>query len=350
MAEVIVNREGGSRQLPSPTPGGVFLSYRRDDSLPTAARLADDLADHFGARRVYRDVTGMRAGQDFTTQIDAALTAAYVVLVVIGPGWLSAEDADGRRIDTPDDPVRVEIARALETGVALMPVLINDAEMPKRKELPGDLRQLATVHARRVSDDDWSYDLGRVVEALENHGVVPLYEGDEPTTSSGSEDLFKPRRFVRVFTSSRRRAYDAVLSVVEALRYSVIYEDPAAAAITFRPWSKKGSGKQSKDRQDKAQRRFAATAKVLDSGPGRTTVVVELRTVKTGYLASGAAAVAFMTSGIGLAAWPALRMWEKRFARGFLDNVQSVIEGRGIGGDSALLPGVEQWRNRTERV
>ena len=43
-------------------------------------------------------------------------------------------------------------------------------------------------------------------------------------------------------------------------------------------------------------------------------------------------------------------VWEENYASGFLNNVQALLEGRGIGQDSAPLPGVSQWRNRSREV
>lgn len=340
-----------SRQSPwQATPGGVFLSYRRGDSLSTTARLADDLVDYFGRRRVYRDVDSNRAGQDFVEQIHAALQGAQAVVAVIGSEWVSARDADGvQRLHDPEDPVRIEIVAALEADVPIIPVLVGGATMPKAGEVPASVRPLCKIHALRLADDDWRYDLSRLLETLEDHGVVPSAEPTEPAPAAATGELLKPRRFERTVKISRRGAYRAVVRAVHALHYGVLSEDPEAASITFRPWEA-GAEAADNPREPKAAQRVAATVKVVDAGPGQATVVVELRTVKTGYLAGGALALAAFTSGVGLVAWPALRMWEKRFARGFLDNVAGVLEGRGIGTDSALPPGVEKWRNRTEKV
>lgn len=342
-----------STRLPwDASPGGIFLSYRRDDSRPTTARLTDDLVDYFGRRKVYRDVDSNRAGQDFLKQLHDALQTSHAVVAVIGPQWAAAlDDRGARRLDSPADPVRLEIETALKDQVPIIPVLVGGATMPKPAEVPNALRRLCTIHALRLGDDDWRYDLGRLLEALEDHGVMPAADETTLTAASGADELLKPRRFERQVNASRRGAYRAVVRAVGALRYGILSEDPEAASITFRPWHKENRSEISDTpRELKAQRRLAATARVLDAGPGQAKVVVELRTVKTGYLAGGALALAAVSSGLGLAAWPALRMWEKRFARGFLDNVVAVLEGRGVGVDSSLPPGVEKWRNRSERV
>ena len=36
--------------------GGIFISYRREDTGPYAGRLGDALSHHFGANEVFRDI------------------------------------------------------------------------------------------------------------------------------------------------------------------------------------------------------------------------------------------------------------------------------------------------------
>ena len=52
----------GHRERRPPEPG-VFISYRRSETSGYAGRLYDALAEHFGAERVFMDVT-MEAGID----------------------------------------------------------------------------------------------------------------------------------------------------------------------------------------------------------------------------------------------------------------------------------------------
>ena len=75
---------------------GIFISYRRDDSRHAAGRLADELAAEFGAASIFRDVESIAPGVDFEEALDQALSACAVMLVVIGPRWLSITDAEGR--------------------------------------------------------------------------------------------------------------------------------------------------------------------------------------------------------------------------------------------------------------
>ena len=118
----------------------VFLSYRRDDVGGHAGRLSDALVDRLGRDQVFYDVTTIGAGRDFTMAIDQALASSDATLAVIGPGWLRAATADGSpRLFEPDDFVRRELARALASGLPVVPVLVGGAALPAATELPDDL-------------------------------------------------------------------------------------------------------------------------------------------------------------------------------------------------------------------
>ena len=119
--------------------GGIFISYRRDDSQAWAGRLYDALRRTFGPSRVFRDIDTLEAGADYAEAIEQWLAKSDVVLVVIGPRWLTATDPNGRRrLDDPDDLTRLEVAAALRRGIRVVPVLVGGAAMPSGEELPED--------------------------------------------------------------------------------------------------------------------------------------------------------------------------------------------------------------------
>src|SRR4029453_16423395 len=106
-------RRGARDAVEYGSVAGVFISYRRDDTRPWAIALRDQLAQAFGERRVFFDVDSMNAG-NWRAQIDQALERSAVVLVVIGPRWTTAADAEGhQRLLLPDDVHRMEVASAL---------------------------------------------------------------------------------------------------------------------------------------------------------------------------------------------------------------------------------------------
>jgi hypothetical protein len=64
----------------------IFISYRREDTLPYADRLQEDLGEHYGADEIFRDMDTIEPGIDFVNAIDRALSQTEIMLVLIGPG------------------------------------------------------------------------------------------------------------------------------------------------------------------------------------------------------------------------------------------------------------------------
>lgn len=319
--------------MPQPSTArrdGVFVSYRRADSQDSTARLVDSLRRHLGRERVFLDLDSQRVGQPYTTQILDALERSRLVLAVIGTSWLAQADRRGlRRVDDPADSVRQELETALTTGIALIPVFVGGAAPLRSDELPPSLRPVAVIQRQRMSTEDWDYDLGRLFETLENYGLHARSPGQE---SSPEWDATSPQRYQRTFKASRRRALDAVAATVEGLRYADRRFNVEAAQVDFRA----------------AGRRVSA--KVVDAKPGESTVIVEFLSAKAGVLAAGLGFLAIPTSGLSLAAWPAIRAYERQFAVGFLDNVAATLEGNRIGRDSVIPAAVWDWRNRPRDV
>lgn len=154
---------------PSPRSrdGAILISYRRADTAAYAGRLGEFLADRFGADRVLLDIDSLQPGVSFVDAVRTQLEAVDVVLVIIGPQWLSVRGSDGsRRIDDQSDIVRLEIATALAVGKLVVPVLVGDARMPSRAELPPDIAELADRNALVLSDASWRRDGSLLVKVL----------------------------------------------------------------------------------------------------------------------------------------------------------------------------------------
>lgn len=146
---------------------GIFLSYRRSDAEGQAGRLYDDLAGHFGQNTVFMDVAGIEAGRDFRQAIDRHVTSCGVLLALIGKEWVSATDAKGqRRLDDPNDFVRLEVATALKRDIPVIPVLVRGAAMPQAAELPADCADLSYRNAVELTHARWGSDVQVLIKAL----------------------------------------------------------------------------------------------------------------------------------------------------------------------------------------
>jgi TPR repeat protein len=145
----------------------IFISYRRDDSAGTAGRLHDRLAERFGRNNLFIDVDNMPAGSDFVEYLGKQVANCDIFLCAIGPHWLDNKDDEGRRrLDQPDDFVRVEIAEALKRKIPVIPVLIDGARVPKARELPDDLAPLTRRQAVEVRNSQFGRDAVNLTQQI----------------------------------------------------------------------------------------------------------------------------------------------------------------------------------------
>lgn len=151
----------------------IFISYRRDDSEGEAGRLFDDLVRAYGDDSVFMDVTGIEPGLDFRKAIDANVASCGVLLAMIGPTWASLTDSAGtRRLDNPNDFVRLEIASALARQIAVIPVLVHGAKMPPLDQLPDDLKDLRYRNSVELTHARWNSDVALLTTALKSYVTV----------------------------------------------------------------------------------------------------------------------------------------------------------------------------------
>ena len=172
---------------------GIFISYRRDDSAGHAGRLYDRLSDHFGPDQVFMDVDAIKPGQDFVDAVRQAVGGCDGLVAIIGREWLTISDATGaRRLDDPEDLVRLEIATALGLGIRVVPVLVQGAQMPGAAEFPDGIKELARRNAQEISDRSFRSDVERLIEAL---------EAPDPERAGGTAFVGREREFVEFRTA-----------------------------------------------------------------------------------------------------------------------------------------------------
>ena len=99
--------------------GAIFVSYRRGDSEGQARALSLELEQYLGADSVFMDVDSIALGRDFRLVLQERLETCDLLLALIGPDWLDIKDSAGnRRLESPTDFVRQEIAAALKRFLA----------------------------------------------------------------------------------------------------------------------------------------------------------------------------------------------------------------------------------------
>jgi hypothetical protein len=145
----------------------VFISYRRESTAGEARALATHLGKKRGIR-TFVDVDSIALGRDFREVLRQQLAKCDLMLVLIGRDWTICRNESGQsRLEDPEDYVRTEISSALNREIPVTPVLVQGAHMPAPKDLPQDIRALASRQGFELSHSRWESDFSELVRRLE---------------------------------------------------------------------------------------------------------------------------------------------------------------------------------------
>ena len=170
----------------------IFLSYRRDDSPGYVSRLEDELERVFGDGRVFHDATDIPGGTKWKNVIDANLHSSAVLILVIGPRW---EQIWHERVDDEVNYVALELQRAHELDVPIIPVTLDGTQLSKGLDL-GSISFIYENQFHDISDKQgrWRGDFERLVSLLESvPGMGPARTGSaespQPSDTGGKSRI-----------------------------------------------------------------------------------------------------------------------------------------------------------------
>jgi hypothetical protein len=177
--------------------GQIFISYRREESRWSARSVHDRLCRDFDPKQIFMDIDAIALGEDFVKAIETTVAKCDVLIAVIGNNWLTSKDDHGdRRLDNPEDFVRMEIGAALKRGISVIPVLVDAALMPRAIDLPEDLKSLVRRNALRITDTSFDGDCQRLAAAirlvLEKAAAVEQKRPVAPSTAPVQPQADKP--------------------------------------------------------------------------------------------------------------------------------------------------------------
>jgi pterin-4a-carbinolamine dehydratase len=146
--------------------GAIFISYRRQDTAPIARNLREELQRSF-KNPIFLDTEEIGTGDVWAAEIRNALDSAVLLIVVIGPNWLRNYDEHGRRrIDNREDWINIEIRECLAKGIPIIPLVVNNGQMPVREGLPEEIKNITNFQNFLLRDEHWARDLSALFDKL----------------------------------------------------------------------------------------------------------------------------------------------------------------------------------------
>lgn len=192
-----------------------FISYRRRDQEGQylAHMIFRELRIRYGEQSVFLDVDSRSPGLSFPAKVEQALKVTDVVLVVIGPEWLKLLT---ERLGDTRDWVRYEVAQSLKrVGLPVVPVCKAGVEIPRKHELPEELKDLADRDGFILDPfQDFDAHFGRLVRDLDHVLAMSKNRGDAVIARRLAEIKAGAAAAVRPVTSQAARSEAKAPTVV----------------------------------------------------------------------------------------------------------------------------------------
>lgn len=187
----------------------IFVSYRHADSEWAAGAINKQLWSLLPDHEIFFDVDSIPAGQDFREHLERTVGICDYFIAIIGNGWAAAKDEKGaRRLDDPNDWVRIEIETALRRGIPVIPVTISSDALPKSDQLPESLRELSFRQAMRVRPyPDFERDVERLARQIQaQESARQAREAQQAAKSRNDTETLEKERHDREVAELARRA------------------------------------------------------------------------------------------------------------------------------------------------
>jgi hypothetical protein len=160
-----------------------------------------------------------------------------VLLALIGDRWLTITGADGvRRLDDPEDFVRVEIEAALARNVLVVPILVAGAKMPSAGDLPPSIAGLVRRQALELSPNRFDTDLSRLLKVLGSTLVTEAPkapgQGEQARGSDSRRNMMASGRSDSSAPARRKTNSLAIVAIICAA-LSLILPITLVGAIAF---------------------------------------------------------------------------------------------------------------------
>ena len=164
----------------------IFISYRRDDTDASSGRLYDTMIYRYDKKNIFKDIDSILLGSNFKKTIESKIHECNIVLAIIGKNFTKLTGDKGvPRIFNMKDFVNVELSTAIKAGKTVIPVLVDNAVIPKASELPKNLHKLPYLNGIKIKHDSWHRDTEKLFREISK--IIDAIEIKEEAEKKGKE-------------------------------------------------------------------------------------------------------------------------------------------------------------------
>lgn len=153
----------------------IFISYRRATATWFAGRLYDSIKRKYKEIEIFMDVDEISGGEKFKKKIDQAIYECIVFIPVIDEEWGNIKNhrTGEPRLFMQNDFLVFEMERALLQEKNIIPILVENSNMPSADNLPPSIQSFIAYNAKRLKHESWQRDIEDLFGTLSKHLPAP---------------------------------------------------------------------------------------------------------------------------------------------------------------------------------
>jgi len=137
----------------------IFISYRRKDVIGHVRAIAKELEKNY---KIFFDINDIEGGDIFPAKLEDAIEKSKIILFVIGDK--SCDEFSKRK--TRIDYIVEEIAYANKNQKTIIPILIDNAFMPKKSCLPSKISFLSDLNAKNIRHTEFDTTMNSLIKTI----------------------------------------------------------------------------------------------------------------------------------------------------------------------------------------
>lgn len=139
----------------------LFISYRRDDTAGHSRSIKKELEKNF---EVFFDVDSIEGGAVFPSKLEVAIENSKIILAIIGEQYCDELKKRSGCIDY----IVEELKYAHSCKKTIIPVLINDLQMPNKDCIPNEINFLSTLNAIHIRHSEFDTSIAKLKTSISN--------------------------------------------------------------------------------------------------------------------------------------------------------------------------------------
>jgi hypothetical protein len=161
MSSVLKSRVKTASEMPM---RNIYIAYRLEDGFTASERIYNHFRERSGEFRVFTNAgKNTSIHRSVQASIDEVIAYCDVVFVLIGPEFLGMDSEGRARLQSSHDLLRIEILAATRHRKPIVPVLIKEARMPPRSQVPPELHTIYRHHPIILRSEHLDEDIARLI-------------------------------------------------------------------------------------------------------------------------------------------------------------------------------------------